>query len=122
MNLRHQVAVHVKVHVWSLVADDLREVWKTDLVCVLELAVVFGVFLNGIVRQVDVLVRHVVKAVRLATRPNVAVAVRVPLERAAHTRQHAEAAKVKLAFVNQQRVVDVLLNYIGSFFSVATVD
>lgn len=106
--------MEVKVEFGLLGADNLSEVLPAELVAILKLSIVIRLLLYGIVCQVDKLVCHVIKGILTAARPNVPILVAVALQAPIDTRQQSEAAKVKLALMNQQRVVNVLLNNKGA--------
>ena len=59
-------------------------------------------------------IRHIVQWVLFTTSANVPILVAVSLETTIDGCQQAEAAEVKLALVDKQRVVDVLLNNEGA--------
>ena len=117
--------MEIKVKMWLLGANDLREVLPAELVAVLKLAIVIGLLLDRIVRQVDKLIGDVVQAVLATARSNVPVLVAVPLQAAIDAGQEPEASKIELSLVDQQWVIDVLLNYerpVAVFFERASDD
>ena len=117
--------MEIKVKMWLLGANDLREVLPAELVAVLKLAIVIGLLLDRIVRQVDKLIGDVVQAVLATARSNVPVLVSVALQAAIDAGQEPEASKIELSLVDQQWVIDVLLNYerpVAVFFERASDD
>ena len=60
------------------------------------------------------LVSYVIESILATASSYVAILVAVPLETAIDARQQAEAPEVKLALVDEQRIVDVLLNDKGA--------
>ena len=125
LDLRENVTMEVKVEFGLLSADNLREVLPAELVAVLKLAIVIGLLLDRIVRQVDKLIGDVVQAVLATARSNVPVLVAVPLQAAIDAGQEPEASKIELSLVDQQWVIDVLLNYerpVAVFFERASDD
>ena len=103
--------MEVEVQIRLLRTDDLREILQTEFVAVFELAVVFRLLLNGIIRQVDEHISDVFKGVLATTRANVSILVAVPLQTPVDAGKKAEASEVELALMDQQRVVDIFLNY-----------
>ena len=84
--LREDVPVEVKIEVGLLRADDPLEVLEAHLVAILEFAVLVGLLLDGVVRQVGERVRDVVQVILSAASPNVAFLVAVALQAAIDAR------------------------------------
>ena len=115
MYLWHEVSIHIKVKVSLLPAYDLTEVRKTDFISILKLAVVFSMLLDCIIRQVNVLVSDIVKIELAAARPDIAVMVCEALKRTTNAGKHSVASEIKLALMHEQGVVNILLDYVGTF-------
>mmetsp|Transcript_33684 Transcript_33684/g.38784 ORF Transcript_33684/g.38784 Transcript_33684/m.38784 type:complete len:211 (-) Transcript_33684:416-1048(-) len=96
----------------------LLELLVAQLVAVFILSVANRVLLNRVVRQMDVLIRYVLERELLAGRANIPVSVPVPAQVPVDRRYQRVAPDVKLALVNQQRVLDVFLDDVAPALSI----
>mmetsp|Transcript_9735 Transcript_9735/g.16401 ORF Transcript_9735/g.16401 Transcript_9735/m.16401 type:complete len:318 (+) Transcript_9735:37-990(+) len=114
VHLGEDVALKADVQVGVALVDELLEVHVGELVAGLELAVVLGALLHGVVGEVDQLVAEVVDGVLAAGGAQVALLVDEHLGVAVDRGHQHVGADVELAAVDEQRVVDVLLDDAGA--------
>ena len=101
----------MEVVLWVLLIQISLKLWKEELVIAFEFAVVIRVLLHCIVGKVDIPIQ--VLYCKLPTwSPDVPVLIPVGLNLALDTGQQHVAPDVELPFVIQERLGDVLLNYV----------
>lgn len=114
--------VEVDLEFGAVEVEVLLEFFVAQLVAVFVLAVAVRELLDCVVRQVDVLVRHVLERELFARSPDVSVFVPVASDVAVDRRHERKSADVELAFVDQQRVFDVFLHDVASSFAAVQLD
>ena len=106
--------VHFLVReLWVRVKYSL-EISVTQLVTIFELAILFMLLLYCIISEVNELVFNIIQVVVHTRCSEVAIFKEVSFILPVQTRQQTINSNVKLAFVNQERVVNILLNYVCS--------
>ena len=114
LDLWENISLQIKVEIRLLGVDDLREVLETHFVCIFEFSVIFRLVLDGVVSQMDESITNIVEVVLSGASSNIAILITVPFQRAVNTGHHAVNSEVKFSFVDQKRVVNILLDDEGT--------
>ena len=88
----------------------LLEISIRKLVARLKFSVIFSLFLNRVIRQVHQFIGEVFGVVLAAGGSEVALLVKIAFQVSIDAGDYGERPYVELAFVDQERVLDVLLN------------
>ena len=89
------------------------EISITHLVKVFEFTKVFILFLNCIIRQMNKFVVYSIQIVFPRAGSDIAIFVEIALKFLVYAGHQWEDSEVKFSFVNEQRIIDVLLNDVG---------
>lgn len=82
----------------------------TQFIAIFKFAIIFSFFLNRIVSQVHKSIAQIVDREFTTRRAQVSLLVKVALHSPICACHHGKSANVKLASVDQQRIVNVLLH------------
>ena len=109
-NLWHYMSIYVNVQRGMVRLQVPLKIAQTEFVPIFVFAIILGEFLHRVVRQVDILIVHILYIKFLAARTDVGVFVEITLEEPVYRGQHTVAAEVELPGMDQQRVINVALN------------
>ena len=104
---------HIDIKITVVLVQVPLEVSVAELVEIFVLAEVFRLLLDSIIGEMDELIPKVGKVKLSTARSDVAILVEVASDLPVDTCQQGKYSEVKFSSMYQQRVVDVLLDYVG---------